>query len=157
MKHALSLSLQPSSHSSTESDHRGSTDAQQQFPFELKKINKDSISCSHCPWYRYATSLMKDNELLCCILCSLSLLLRFCRGCPIDCDDNALGRTSGYIALDWNLTTLQLKYQSALERVSTRTCFTSNSNTYLSFSLPSTSPSSSPSLLSPLSSPLTAC
>ena len=34
------------------------------------------------------------------------------------CDDSAVGRTSGYIALDWDLTTLQLKYQSALERVS---------------------------------------
>ena len=34
------------------------------------------------------------------------------------CDANSVGRTSGYIALDWDQTTLQLKYQSALERVS---------------------------------------
>ena len=36
----------------------------------------------------------------------------------IPCDGEKVGTTSGYVAVDWELTALQLKYQSAQERVS---------------------------------------
>ena len=42
---------------------------------------------------------------------------RFCRGCPINCDDSAFGDHSPYIAIDWDVNILHLKYQSAQERV----------------------------------------
>ena len=65
-----------------------------QYPFVLKLVSKDGLTCSQCPWYE------------------------FCIGCPLPCDESPLGRTSGYIAVDWDNTTLHLKYQSAQERVS---------------------------------------
>ena len=43
---------------------------------------------------------------------------RFCRGCAIPCDEGLLGSTSKYVAVDWDLTALHLKYQQAQERVS---------------------------------------
>ena len=43
---------------------------------------------------------------------------RFCHGCILGCDDLPIGKTSGYIAVDWDTTALHLKYQTAQERVS---------------------------------------
>ena len=42
---------------------------------------------------------------------------RFCRGCPIVCDDSAIGNSSPYVAIDWDVNILHLKYQSIQERV----------------------------------------
>ena len=45
---------------------------------------------------------------------------RFCRGCAVPCDEGLMGRTATYVAVDWDLTALHLKYQQAQERVRVR-------------------------------------
>jgi ubiquitin carboxyl-terminal hydrolase 6/32 len=62
------------------------------FPFKLSLVGKDGLSCATCPWHK------------------------FCRGCAIECGDSAIGDSSPYIAIDWDVNTLHLKYQSAQER-----------------------------------------
>ncbi|CAI8055035.1 Ubiquitin carboxyl-terminal hydrolase 32 [Geodia barretti] len=62
------------------------------YPFKLSLVGKDGLSCAVCPWHM------------------------FCRGCPIECNDAAIGDSSPYIAIDWDINILHLKYQSAQER-----------------------------------------
>ncbi|XP_019848743.1 PREDICTED: ubiquitin carboxyl-terminal hydrolase 32-like isoform X2 [Amphimedon queenslandica] len=66
----------------------------QSYPYKLKKVRRDGLFCCHCPWYR------------------------FCRGCPIECDEGTFGADDPphYIAIDWEDGFIHLKYQSGLER-----------------------------------------
>ncbi|XP_070572719.1 ubiquitin carboxyl-terminal hydrolase 32-like isoform X2 [Ptychodera flava] len=64
-----------------------------EYPFVLKAVQRDGITCAWCPWYR------------------------FCRGCKIDCIDDDFAVGSAYIAIDWDPTALHLRYQSSQERV----------------------------------------
>ncbi|XP_006811225.1 ubiquitin carboxyl-terminal hydrolase 32-like [Saccoglossus kowalevskii] len=64
-----------------------------EYPFVLKAVQRDGITCAWCPWYR------------------------FCRGCKIDCVDDDFAVGSAYIAIDWDPTALHLRYQSSQERV----------------------------------------
>lgn len=92
------------------------------YPFRLSLVGKDGLSCATCPWYRYARQMCR-SQLLACYGCAHmhththTFSHRFCRGCPINCDDSAFGDHSPYIAIDWDVNTLHLKYQSAQERV----------------------------------------
>jgi len=65
------------------------------YPFELRAVQKDGLSCSWCPWYR------------------------FCRGCPIPCNDQLYTNRSSFLAIEWDPTTLHLRYQSSLEKTFT--------------------------------------
>ena len=47
----------------------------------------------------------------------ITIVYRFCQGCPIDCDDHPIGSRVSLIGIDWDTATLNLKYQQALERV----------------------------------------
>ncbi|XP_077995197.1 ubiquitin carboxyl-terminal hydrolase 32-like isoform X2 [Glandiceps talaboti] len=64
-----------------------------EYPFVLKAVQRDGITCAWCPWYR------------------------FCRGCKIDCVDDDFAVGSAYIAIDWDPTALHLRYQSSQERI----------------------------------------
>lgn len=44
---------------------------------------------------------------------------RFCHGCVIKCSEQEFGSSSSYIAIEWDPTTLHLRYQSSQEKVST--------------------------------------
>lgn len=65
------------------------------YPFELRAVQKDGLTCAWCPWYR------------------------FCHGCLIKCSELEFGCSSSYIAIEWEPTTLHLRYQSSQEKVST--------------------------------------
>lgn len=66
------------------------------FPFELRAVQKDGLTCAWCPWYR------------------------FCHGCVIKCSEQEFGSSSSsYIAIEWDPTTLHLRYQSSQEKIST--------------------------------------
>ncbi|EDO39905.1 predicted protein [Nematostella vectensis] len=62
------------------------------YPFELRVVQKDGVTCAWCSWFR------------------------FCRGCLIKCSDQEFGNSSSYIAIEWDPTTLHLRYQSSLEK-----------------------------------------
>lgn len=47
------------------------------------------------------------------------LFNRFCHGCVIKCSEQEFGCSSSYIAIEWDPTTLHLRYQSSQEKVST--------------------------------------
>ncbi|XP_037289082.2 ubiquitin specific protease 32 isoform X1 [Rhipicephalus microplus] len=64
-----------------------------EYPFTLKAVHKDGFMCAWCPWYK------------------------FCRGCPIDCDDADFNFSSLYLSIDWDPTALHLRYQASQERV----------------------------------------
>ncbi|XP_065891186.1 ubiquitin carboxyl-terminal hydrolase 32-like isoform X2 [Dysidea avara] len=63
-----------------------------EFPFTLKMVARDGLSCSQCPWYR------------------------FCRGCLLTCNDTVFASKCDYLAIDWDPTVRHIRYQSALER-----------------------------------------
>lgn len=65
------------------------------YPFELRAVQKDGLTCAWCPWYR------------------------FCHGCLIKCSEQEFSCGSSYIAIEWDPTTLHLRYQSSQEKVST--------------------------------------
>ena len=45
-------------------------------------------------------------------------MIRFCQGCVIPCDSDCVGRLVGrFLAVDWDNTTLHLKYLLAQEKV----------------------------------------
>lgn len=47
-------------------------------------------------------------------------LNRFCHGCVIKCSEEEFGTSSSsYIAIEWDPTTLHLRYQSSQEKIST--------------------------------------
>ena len=48
---------------------------------------------------------------------SISEFSRMCRGCTIECNDDVQNLSSGYIAIDWDLKEMHLRYQSSHERV----------------------------------------
>ncbi|UYV60650.1 USP32 [Cordylochernes scorpioides] len=62
-----------------------------EFPFTLKIVTNDGLSCAICPWYR------------------------FCQGCPLECSDLPLGPQAGVVAIDWDPTALHLRYQASME------------------------------------------
>lgn len=64
------------------------------YPFELRAVQKDGLMCAWCPWYR------------------------FCHGCVIKCSEQEFSNSSSYIAIEWDPTTLHLRYQSSQEKVS---------------------------------------
>ncbi|XP_030848149.1 ubiquitin carboxyl-terminal hydrolase 32 isoform X3 [Strongylocentrotus purpuratus] len=64
----------------------------QKYPFTLKAVLKDGLTCAWCPWYR------------------------FCRGCDIPCESEALKTGLAYIAIEWDPTALHLRYQNSQER-----------------------------------------
>ncbi|CAH1801921.1 unnamed protein product [Owenia fusiformis] len=66
-----------------------------EYPFTLKVVQKDGVSCAWCPWYQ------------------------FCRGCKIECSPEKFSHSSLYVAIDWEPTALHLRYQSAAERIYT--------------------------------------
>ncbi|XP_071486831.1 ubiquitin carboxyl-terminal hydrolase 32-like [Diadema antillarum] len=65
----------------------------QKYPFTLKAVLKDGLTCAWCPWYR------------------------FCRGCEVQCDGEALGTGVAYLAIEWDPTALHLRYQTSQERI----------------------------------------
>ncbi|XP_022103734.1 ubiquitin carboxyl-terminal hydrolase 32-like isoform X2 [Acanthaster planci] len=65
------------------------------YPFTLKAVQKDGITCAWCPWYR------------------------FCRGCEISCTSDPFTSGTTFLAIDWDPTALHLRYQSSQERVVT--------------------------------------
>ncbi|XP_071945533.1 ubiquitin carboxyl-terminal hydrolase 32-like isoform X2 [Antedon mediterranea] len=67
--------------------------SRQFYPYTLKAVQKDGLTCAWCPWYR------------------------FCRGCEIVCDSLKFNHGTAYIAVDWEPTALHLRYQSSQERV----------------------------------------
>uniref|UniRef100_A0A8C5CHN0 ubiquitinyl hydrolase 1 n=1 Tax=Gadus morhua TaxID=8049 RepID=A0A8C5CHN0_GADMO len=69
-----------------------------QYPFTLRVVSKDGISCAWCPWYR------------------------FCRGCAIECTDDRASVGNAYIAVDWDPTALHLRYQTSQERIVEEHC-----------------------------------
>ncbi|XP_062601497.1 ubiquitin carboxyl-terminal hydrolase 32-like isoform X2 [Saccostrea cucullata] len=64
-----------------------------EYPFTLKVVMKDGLSCAWCPWYR------------------------FCRGCKLECNADDFNFGSSFLAIDWEPTALHLRYQTALERL----------------------------------------
>ena len=46
-------------------------------------------------------------------------MFRFCHGCVIKCIDQEFSNRSSYIAIEWDPTTLHLRYQSSQEKVCT--------------------------------------
>ncbi|XP_033627039.1 ubiquitin carboxyl-terminal hydrolase 32-like isoform X1 [Asterias rubens] len=65
------------------------------YPFTLKAVQKDGITCAWCPWYR------------------------FCRGCEISCCSDPFTSGTTFLAIDWDPTALHLRYQTSQERVVT--------------------------------------
>ncbi|GFR71302.1 ubiquitin carboxyl-terminal hydrolase 32 [Elysia marginata] len=63
-----------------------------EYPFILKEVQKDGFSCDKCPWYR------------------------FCRGCKVECNGELYGRSSSFLAIDWEATALHLRYQTTQEK-----------------------------------------
>ncbi|KAK7088273.1 hypothetical protein V1264_022209 [Littorina saxatilis] len=65
-----------------------------EYPFTLKLVMKDGITCAKCPWYR------------------------FCRGCRVECNADLFdaGRGGSFLAIDWEPTALHLRYQTSQER-----------------------------------------
>lgn len=43
---------------------------------------------------------------------------RFCRGCKVECNADDFNFGGSFLAIDWEPTALHLRYQTALERVS---------------------------------------
>ena len=64
-----------------------------QFPFQLKTVHKDGVTCAMCPWYT------------------------FCRGCLIPSDDTLIETTVMYCGIDWEPGVLHLRYQYSEEKV----------------------------------------
>ncbi|XP_062341331.1 ubiquitin carboxyl-terminal hydrolase 32-like isoform X2 [Osmerus eperlanus] len=64
-----------------------------QYPFTLRVVQKDGNACACCPWYR------------------------FCRGCPVECNDDKAAVGSSFLAVDWDPTALHLRYQTSQERI----------------------------------------
>ncbi|CAG2247856.1 USP6_32 [Mytilus edulis] len=64
-----------------------------EYPFTLKVVQKDGLSCAWCPWHR------------------------FCRGCKLSCNSDSFNFGSSFIAIDWDPTALHLRYQTSLERL----------------------------------------
>ena len=62
-------------------------------------------------------SLNKVNLFIFKIQCHF--LVRFCHGCVVKCSDQEFGCSSSYIAIEWDPTTLHLRYQSSQEKVFT--------------------------------------
>jgi len=50
---------------------------------------------------------------------SFHFLVRFCHGCVIKNSEQVFGCSSSYIAVEWDPTTLHLRYQSSQEKVFT--------------------------------------
>ncbi|XP_063962632.1 ubiquitin carboxyl-terminal hydrolase 32-like [Lytechinus pictus] len=75
----------------------------QKYPFTLKAVLKDGLTCAWCPWYR------------------------FCRGCDIPCDSETLRSGLAYIAIEWDPTALHLRYQNSQERFVTEHASCENS------------------------------
>ncbi|KAJ8312078.1 hypothetical protein KUTeg_009451 [Tegillarca granosa] len=63
-----------------------------EYPFTLKVVQKDGLTCAWCPWHR------------------------FCRGCKLVCDLSEFNFGSSFIAIDWEPTALHLRYQTSHER-----------------------------------------
>lgn len=64
-----------------------------EYPFELKTVSRTGGQCERCPWYK------------------------FCSGCLLQCNDDHFSNACSYLAIDWEPTTLHLRYQYNLERV----------------------------------------
>lgn len=66
---------------------------------------------------------VRDNStksLRCCCCADHNFLNRFCHGCVIKCSKQEFGsNSSSYIAIEWDPTTLHLRYQSSQEKIST--------------------------------------
>eukprot|EP00800_Vazella_pourtalesii_P019812 TRINITY_DN687_c0_g1_i4.p1 TRINITY_DN687_c0_g1~~TRINITY_DN687_c0_g1_i4.p1 ORF type:complete len:1290 (+),score=322.70 TRINITY_DN687_c0_g1_i4:294-4163(+) len=67
-------------------------DNKPEFPFNLKMVYKDGVTCARCPWYT------------------------FCRGCPIPCDETAIVSNVSFIGIDWQPGVLHLRYQYSEEK-----------------------------------------
>lgn len=65
------------------------------YPFELKNVTDSGLSCAVCPWFK------------------------FCRGCTVECNDEEFNCNCEYLAIEWEPTTLHLRYQSSQEKVFT--------------------------------------
>lgn len=65
------------------------------YPFKLKAVSEDGLNCAVCPWFK------------------------FCRGCTIECNDEEFNCNCQCIAIEWEPTTLHLRYQSSQEKVFT--------------------------------------
>ncbi|GFO06715.1 ubiquitin carboxyl-terminal hydrolase 32 [Plakobranchus ocellatus] len=63
-----------------------------EYPFILKEVKKDGLSCAKCPWFR------------------------FCRGCKVECNSQLFDRGSSFLAIDWEATALHLRYQTTQEK-----------------------------------------
>ena len=88
------------------------------------------ILSNHC-YHVFSNAV--HPPMLCCRFChcvsriitlyltvlSISMLCcRFCQGCVIPCDSDVVGELGGqFIAVDWDTTTLHLKYLLAQEKV----------------------------------------
>ncbi|XP_028419298.1 ubiquitin carboxyl-terminal hydrolase 32-like, partial [Dendronephthya gigantea] len=72
-----------------------SSNRQNGYPFELKVVTESGLSCALCPWFK------------------------FCRGCTIECNDEQFNCNCQYLAIEWEPTTLHLRYQSSQEKVFT--------------------------------------
>ncbi|OWF52140.1 Ubiquitin carboxyl-terminal hydrolase 32 [Mizuhopecten yessoensis] len=64
-----------------------------EYPFTLKVVQKDGLTCAWCPWYR------------------------FCRGCRLECTADPFNFGSSFIAIDWEPTALHLRYQTSHEKL----------------------------------------
>ncbi|XP_060064706.1 ubiquitin carboxyl-terminal hydrolase 32-like [Ylistrum balloti] len=64
-----------------------------EYPFTLKVVQKDGLTCAWCPWYR------------------------FCRGCRLECTSDPFNFGSSFIAIDWEPTALHLRYQTSHEKL----------------------------------------
>ncbi|KAI6646795.1 Usp32 protein [Oopsacas minuta] len=76
------------------SEGEGATNQEQtnEYPFKLKMVSKDGVTCAQCPWYI------------------------FCRGCPILCDENQIQTNVTFIGIDWEPDVLHLRYQYSEEK-----------------------------------------
>ncbi|KAK3083744.1 hypothetical protein FSP39_002517 [Pinctada imbricata] len=64
-----------------------------EYPFTLKVVEKDGMTCAWCPWHK------------------------FCRGCRVQCNASSFNFGGSFLAIDWEPTALHLRYQTALERL----------------------------------------
>lgn len=64
-----------------------------EYPFTLKAVQKDGLTCTWCPWYR------------------------FCRGCTIEYGPQLFSCATSYLAVDWEPTALHLRYHASQEKV----------------------------------------
>ena len=46
-------------------------------------------------------------------------MFRFCRGCTVECNDEQFNCNCRYLTVEWEPTTLHLRYQSSQEKVRT--------------------------------------